>query len=147
MYAVAPHTITPMQKLTFGPVESYNLVAWGAAEVATTIMASSIPVLRVLFREVKATTRRKYGLSSGSKNRSYGTGSLARSNTVTVEGGSHKKSPSVHVLTTFRSSKSDNRSDTSVLIAEPPEGTIVQTQEINIQYHRRDERSDGDSMV
>ncbi|KAM7185679.1 hypothetical protein V8F20_011703 [Naviculisporaceae sp. PSN 640] len=42
--------------------ESYNLVIWGSAEVAITIVAASIPVLRVLFRELReATTRRRYG--------------------------------------------------------------------------------------
>lgn len=127
--------------------ESYSLVAWGAAEVATTIMASSIPVLRVLVREVKAITSKKYGFSSGNNSRSNGTNSLGRSDTVIVGGNGHKKSPSVHVLSTFKGSKSDNRSDTSVLITEPAEGIIIQTQEINIEYHRRDGRSEVDSMV
>lgn len=109
-------------------------------------MASSIPVLRVLVREVKATTRRRYGLSSSDNNKSYGTSSMARSNTVVVAGG-HKKNPSVHILQTFKSSKSDNRSDTSVLIVEPAEGRILQTQEINVEYHRRDTRFEMDGMV
>lgn len=115
--------------------------------MATTIMASSIPVLRVLVREVKAITSKKYGFSSGNNSRSNGTNSLGRSNTVIIKGSGHKKSPSGHVLTTFKSSKSDNRSDTSVLIAEPAEGMIIQTQEINIEYHRRDGRSEVDSMA
>lgn len=34
---------------------------WGAVEVAITIVAASIPVLRVLVREVRMATRRRYG--------------------------------------------------------------------------------------
>lgn len=41
--------------------EGYNLVIWGASEVAITFMAASIPVLRVLVREVRTMTRRRYG--------------------------------------------------------------------------------------
>ncbi|KAI1781511.1 hypothetical protein F4818DRAFT_399198 [Hypoxylon cercidicola] len=37
-----------------------NLAIWGAAEVSTTIMASSIPVLRVLVRDVVSTASRNH---------------------------------------------------------------------------------------
>lgn len=37
-----------------------NLAIWGTAEVATTIMASSIPVLRVLIRDVASAASRNH---------------------------------------------------------------------------------------
>ncbi|KAI2635645.1 hypothetical protein GGS26DRAFT_550039 [Hypomontagnella submonticulosa] len=58
--------------------EGGNLAIWGAAEVSTTIMASSIPVLRVLVRDV-ATAASRNGRSlpqiegSGESPRSRGT--------------------------------------------------------------------------
>ncbi|KAK0737829.1 hypothetical protein B0T18DRAFT_354511, partial [Schizothecium vesticola] len=39
----------------------YDLVIWGAAEVAITICAASVPLLRVLIREVRSLTRQRYG--------------------------------------------------------------------------------------
>lgn len=38
-----------------------GLIIWGAAESAVTIMAASIPVLRTLFRDLKASSRKYYG--------------------------------------------------------------------------------------
>ena len=35
------------------------LVIWGIAEAAVTIMAASVPMLRILFKTVKATNRHK----------------------------------------------------------------------------------------
>ncbi|KAK3689145.1 hypothetical protein B0T22DRAFT_380612 [Podospora appendiculata] len=40
--------------------DGYILIMWGSAEVAITIMAASIPVLRVLIRDVGMVTRRPY---------------------------------------------------------------------------------------
>lgn len=40
--------------------QAYRLIIWGAAEVATTICAASIPQLRVLFREVVITHHRRH---------------------------------------------------------------------------------------
>jgi hypothetical protein len=124
-------------------VQGYNLVAWSAAEVSTTIMASSIPVLRVLIREVTATTtRRLYGSSSDDayRKKSYGAASLARSNTVVVAGRPKQGVFEVGItrLKSHRQPRADDGSDKSVLSYEPGKGEILQTQEINIQYHDRD---------
>ncbi|OIW25567.1 hypothetical protein CONLIGDRAFT_581876 [Coniochaeta ligniaria NRRL 30616] len=130
--------------------QGYNLAAWGAAEVATTVMASSIPVLRVLIREVKATTRRLYGSSSDDtyQKKSYGAGPLARSNTVVVAASQKRGALEIGIarLKSVRKAGSDDWSDTSVLVHEPGKGEILQTQEINIQYHVRDPRFEMDDM-
>lgn len=61
-----------------------GLIIWGAAESAVTIMAASIPVLRVLLRDVSTFTKNKY-------NRDASTG---------------KSSQDSRVLRTVRSQKS-----------------------------------------
>lgn len=116
-------------------------------------MASSIPVLRVLLREVKATTRRLYGSSStdASHKKSYGADGLARSNTVVIAAG-QKRGALETIVKSFRRPKSDDSwSDRSVLAHAPGKGEILQTQEINIQYHERDDKLDmfdmGDNRV
>lgn len=43
----------------------YDLVIWGTAESATTIMAASIPVLRVLFRDIRLHPDRHYDTEEG----------------------------------------------------------------------------------
>jgi hypothetical protein len=108
-------------------------------------MAASIPVLRVLIRDVKATTRRLYASSPADTyhKKSYGVGSLSRSNTVVVAARQKQG-----VLTRFTSLRkgSDDWSDKSVLVQEP--GTILQTQEINIQYTDRTSKYEmGDNRV
>ena len=63
--------------------EGYDLVIWGGAEVAITICAASVPLLRVLIREVRSLTRQRYGYVQA------GAGSAAEEGTA-----SHKKDPS-----------------------------------------------------
>ncbi|KAH8904155.1 hypothetical protein BR93DRAFT_946918 [Coniochaeta sp. PMI_546] len=130
--------------------QGYNLVAWGAAEVATTIMASSIPVLRVLIREVKATTRRLNASSSDDTyhTKSYGAGSMARSNTIVVAASQKRRALEIGIkrLKSLRKASSDDWSDKSVLVHELGKGEILQTQEINIQYHIRDSKFEMDDM-
>jgi hypothetical protein len=113
-------------------------------------MASSIPVLRVLIRDVKATTRRLYGSSSDDTyhTKSYGAGSLARSNTVVVATNQKRTALEIGItrLKSIRKARSDEWSDTNVLVNEPGKGEIVQTQEINIQYHARNSRFEMDDM-
>ncbi|KAL8407727.1 hypothetical protein RB594_006532 [Gaeumannomyces avenae] len=54
--------------------EGKDLVTWGAAETAVTIMATSIPVLRVLFRDMSSS--RGYVKGAGNKSGSGSGGSL-----------------------------------------------------------------------
>ncbi|KAK3385617.1 hypothetical protein B0H63DRAFT_501452 [Podospora didyma] len=135
--------------------EGYNLVIWGLAEVAVAIMAASIPVLRVLIREVRTATRRRYGYGAESANndtyhkKSYGTGALQRSSTVIVFAG-HKPGR-INTDTTSSSStiKFDERDETG-LTGVPQinlPGQIWQTQEITVRYHERDDADGMGRMV
>ncbi|KAK0625052.1 hypothetical protein B0T17DRAFT_577729 [Bombardia bombarda] len=122
--------------------EGYYLVIWGSAEVAITIMAASIPILRVLVREVQAATRRKYrhGIESGSglkktyhSNNSKVNNSeeaVSRSNTIRVTC-SHKEGNRgpTHIGVT----KDDGNSHTGhTSTREGQAGAIVQIREITV---------------
>ncbi|KAK3317380.1 hypothetical protein B0T19DRAFT_434879 [Cercophora scortea] len=79
----------------------YILIMWGSAEVAITIMAASIPVLRVLIRDVGMGTRRPYSGNEGDLVRdgtyhatSYGTGTVQQSNAAVAASGHHRISVS-----------------------------------------------------
>ncbi|KAJ4387463.1 hypothetical protein N0V93_008055 [Gnomoniopsis smithogilvyi] len=52
-------TIPTLESADF-PFNICDLIVWGAAESAVTIIAVSIPVLRILVKEVKMTIRQKY---------------------------------------------------------------------------------------
>lgn len=74
----------------------YPLVVWSAAEVALTIMAACIPVLRVLVRDVRDASKRYYGRSkdSGSGNQT------SRGTTIWTKGRSEPSSSSRRVTMT-----------------------------------------------
>ncbi|KAH8882359.1 hypothetical protein GQ53DRAFT_701189, partial [Thozetella sp. PMI_491] len=64
--------------------DGWRLAVWGTCEVAVTIVAASIPVLRVLIKEVKSTATRRLG-SRGDHSfhsKSFGSTSVTRFNTV-----------------------------------------------------------------
>lgn len=147
------------------PDESYNLVIWGSAEVAITIVAASIPVLRVLFRELReATTRRRYGNGVGSaaapgsnrgvvtptskKTLTAGTGAgteqqLQRSNSmiVTVTSGYKRGRTSSGSSTSFDDDLEAGRgmSSEEKRLSDANPGKIVQTQEITVRYFEKDD--------
>ncbi|KAF6814460.1 hypothetical protein CSOJ01_04011 [Colletotrichum sojae] len=118
-----------------------DLVIWGTAESGVTIVAASIPVLRVLVRDVASSARKYYGGSSGTRTNGSRFG-VARSNTVTVttttannshHGASRKGS------TRRKDKLADDRSDRSILGGEEELefGKIVKTHEVVVQYDRR----------
>lgn len=117
-------------------------------------MAASIPVLRVLFNEVKATSRRYYYASNGKEvppsqsDRSGSNNSAPKSLTTRVGGrGAHNST----VITVDRSRfedrpggaypapGSDGGSDRIIL--QDIEGKIVRTNEVEVEYHDK-----GDSI-
>ncbi|KAK2045738.1 hypothetical protein LZ31DRAFT_583897 [Colletotrichum somersetense] len=116
--------------------EASQLAIWGQSETGVTIIAASIPVLRVLIRDVASNARKYYG-SSGSRTGIGRGGNLGRTNTVTVTTTSPQKG-------SFRrkwDKLADDRSDKSVLRDEPniDFGKIVRTNEIVVQYDTRSE--------
>ncbi|KAK2771248.1 hypothetical protein CKAH01_14397 [Colletotrichum kahawae] len=116
-----------------------DLVIWGTCESGVTIAAASIPVLRVLVRDVASTARKYYGGSTGTRTgrSQIGGGGITRTNTVTVTTTTRK--PSVR----RKDKLADDRSDKSILGDEEELefGKIVKTNEVVVQY---DTRSDYD---
>jgi hypothetical protein len=117
--------------------EGYKLVVWGMAESATAIMASSIPVLRVLIRDVKSTTFRKYGISAGVS----ALDSTDRMTAVTSGGdNSHRKSFSKTYPQNSTEVAAHNWKDTSVLdMPMAGDNKILSIKEIDIRYDKADD--------
>ncbi|KAF9878152.1 hypothetical protein CkaCkLH20_04190 [Colletotrichum karsti] len=110
-----------------------DLVIWGTCEASVTIVAASIPVLRVLVRDVASTARKYYGGSSGTRTqKSRGLGPT-RTNTVTVTTSTRKGSVK------RKDKLADDRSDRSILGEEEELefGKIVRTNEVVVQYDTR----------
>ncbi|KAK0724615.1 hypothetical protein B0H67DRAFT_632183 [Lasiosphaeris hirsuta] len=134
--------------------EGYDLVIWGVAEVSITIMATSIPLLRVLFREVRSITQKKYGAqvesASGDtyQRKSYGAGALQRASTVIVTADSYPwkmdLDPSSYPNTIQEDDRSSHSGDSP---QKSSSGRIWQTQEITVQYHQRGAGDDMGPMV
>lgn len=118
-----------------------DLAIWGAAEIATTIMATCIPVLRVLLRYVVSSAHQYHSTLEPS----------------TGPQGKGTKTTTTIMATCENQSKSragrdyDTGSDRSIL--ERPAGVanqIVHTSEIIVEFHnqhrkKRDEDSDSTS--
>ncbi|GKT44345.1 uncharacterized protein ColSpa_04526 [Colletotrichum spaethianum] len=116
----------------------FELAIWGTCETGVTIVAASIPVLRVLIRDVATSARKYYGSSGTRTNKSrFSPGSsLPRSNTVTVTSAPQKGS-----IRRKWDRLADDQSDKSILGAEPELefGKIVRTNEIVVEYDTRSE--------
>jgi hypothetical protein len=110
-------------------------------------MAASIPVLRVLFKEVKSSARKYYNGSDD-----YSHKSQIGNNTVIVS--ANKVLPPGRTLSTSRRIKpvkSDDCSERGILPEElgPENGIIIRTDEITLRYHDRktsDENNEGYEM-
>jgi hypothetical protein len=124
--------ITAIIKTTHIPkmisMDSYDgivLFIWGNAESCVTIIAASIPILRVFARDIKTTTRRYYATGA----ETYGPGTKrTRNNTV--------------VVTATRSragrEKQDDWSDKSILDNQNNSaGKIMHTSEVVVDYRTR----------
>jgi len=103
--------------------------------VATTIIAASIPVLRVLFIHVKTSAERYYD-SSGRK--VAGGNSTIRSKINTNITGNRDRRTAKNGSTSGTATGDDDRSDRSILDAGSPRpGLIIQTNEIKLEYSDR----------
>ncbi len=107
-----------------------QLFIWGNAETNVTIIAASVPILRVLIREVRTTARRYYNGSrdNPTPHQSHG---RSQNNTVVIS------SAAVY------GQKRDDQSDKSIMSDAPKtaSGRILQTSEVAIEYGRFDRES------
>ncbi|KAK3335102.1 hypothetical protein B0T19DRAFT_6 [Cercophora scortea] len=124
------------------------LFMWGNAESNVTIIAASIPILRVLIRDA-ASSRRYYksGQSGEPTNaNSKFTGAKHSHAVVTISGGP------LDSQVDMQKQMTDDSSDRSILGGDHPgapktgpNGKIVQTQDFSVKYHTRDAKKDRDS--
>jgi hypothetical protein len=109
-----------------------ELSIWGSAEVSTTIIAASIPILRVFLREIRTNVERYHGRT--------GDHMTADNPTATRKSRLRTGNNTIVAATTNnmeRGANVDDSSDRSIL----GHGKIMQKREINIETHSR---SDGD---
>ncbi|KAK1833996.1 hypothetical protein QBC39DRAFT_389658 [Podospora conica] len=155
--------------------EGYDLVIWGGAEVAITICAASVPLLRVLIREVRSLTRQRYGYVQAGDGGGGGAG--AGSAPDDEETARHKRDASSSSSSSNGSRPSgeaekgqhrwtlDLRRDSyrgAAFAARPGEtntpprpppgaaaagGKIQRVSEFELQYHRRQEKGDDDETA
>ncbi|KAI0141843.1 hypothetical protein GGR57DRAFT_397830 [Xylariaceae sp. FL1272] len=126
------------------------LVIWYVSEAATTIIAASIPVLRALIRDIKTSSNKYFKSKYGSGHLESGTGGTS---TNKRSRNHHSALHSSRVVTTVTGKRSvkkeadmygDTSSDKSILEGNHGTGQIVQTQEIRLSYH---DRNDSDSNM
>lgn len=117
-----------------------NLFIWTAAELATTIIATSIPVLRALLRNiVQSATRNKTGVNTF-KTGTYMCSTMSHSQSYKRMVGDDAKPKG----TTLASISESGVSVTSLVITppysvdkDPEHGGIMKTREITVDYDRR----------
>ncbi|KAI1259792.1 hypothetical protein F5Y18DRAFT_432924 [Xylariaceae sp. FL1019] len=130
------------------------LVIWYVAEAATTIIAASIPVLRALIKDIKTSSNKYFKNKYGSGHLESGTGGTSQNNKRSRT--QHSALHSSRVVTTVTGKRNnkketdmygDTSSDKSILEGHHGNhgnGHIVQTQEIRLSYH---DRNDSDSNM
>lgn len=117
-----------------------ELFIWTAAELATTIIATSIPVLRALMRSiVQSTTRHRTGVNTF-KTGTYVCSTVSRSQSYKRMDGDNPRSKG----TTLASISENGGSVTSLVITpaysvdkDLEYGGIMKTREIKVDYDRR----------
>ncbi|KAI1089772.1 hypothetical protein F5B19DRAFT_495057 [Rostrohypoxylon terebratum] len=109
--------------------EGGNLVIWGSAEIATTIMAASIPVLRVLVRDIRESVA--WARDTGSVRRAIK--SLGRGPRRT-SGQTHFAGQQPHMLR----SSNDHKSTKSNLSWTGSRG-ITRTQDVHVSFDNRND--------
>jgi hypothetical protein len=136
-YVPPKHFSSPLSKLT-------NTRIWGNAEVTVTIIAASIPMLRVMIRDV-AGSRRGYGASTDYY-KDGGQMSSGKRNTrvVTISSGRGPMSSDVE-MAKHHTVINDDDSDRGILDDKfegrgeaLKMGRIVQTQDFELKYDTRE---------
>lgn len=112
------------------PDDGIDLFIWGNAESCVTIIAASIPILRVFVRDATNTARRYYGATGGADTRAtrHGYNLGSKNNTVVITSRPR----------TARE-KEDDWSDKSIINEQrPPSGTgrMVES-EVGVEYGGR----------
>ncbi|KAI1499894.1 hypothetical protein F5X99DRAFT_388096 [Biscogniauxia marginata] len=118
----------------------FDLAVWSVAEISTTIMAATIPVLRGLVREATGSNGRPGCPIRYIRNLSREVSSRVR----THQGGSNTTTVSAIRWSRSGCPANDAGSDKDALHPINPEGRIVKMEEVHIQY---DYKEDCDNIV
>lgn len=123
--------------LTHAVDKGWELVAWGTAETAITIVASSIPVLRVLIRRLRSSAEGCYEVH-GSCPIHSGTGGRAAMHgaVITISGGRARGGAA-----------ESSESQRSFEMESGMTGKIVRTNEVRVEVQdRKEEGSDSGEL-
>ena len=111
------------------PDDGIDLFIWGNAESCVTIIAASIPILRVFVRDVQ-TSARKYYLNTDGESQTNQGSKKSKRNITAVASTQHSRS-------TGRKGDDDS-SDKSILDGFSSHGKhIMQTNEIAVEYEMK----------
>jgi hypothetical protein len=121
--------LTAQYVLTLMADDAAALTTFDTAEVSVTIMAASIPAMRVLFRDLRSSARRYYG--------SYDPSGIATTNPERrYRGHSH----STQIKSQARDLKDDS-SDKEILSPSAGSSKILRVDEVEIEYRARSDRA------
>lgn len=115
--------------------DAADLVQWDITETAVTMIAACIPLLRILIREARDSTRRYY--HTGARSRTTKAGDAQT--WIDSDGPAGNKTSRTTIdARSFQ--KGDDQSDKSILdsdttLAKP--GRIKRTEEYSVEYHDR----------
>lgn len=115
--------------------DGVDLFIWGNAESCVTIIAASVPILRVLIRDVKTSYRNYYVSEQNDNNTAPNRSRTRGQNSVVVTAGRRSHNPSTNKL--------DDGSEESILDGRASPGKIVRRNEIVVEYQ---DRKDGESV-
>ncbi|OIW28115.1 hypothetical protein CONLIGDRAFT_655703 [Coniochaeta ligniaria NRRL 30616] len=121
--------------LSQDPYDGVDLFIWGNAESCVTIIAASVPILRVLIRDVKTSYRNYYVSEQNDNNTAPNRSRTRGQNSVVVTAGRRSHNPSTNKL--------DDGSEKSILDGRASPGKIVRRNEIVVEYQ---DRKDGESV-
>jgi hypothetical protein len=108
---------------------------WSGSETAVTIVAASIPFLRVLVRNISRKATKKYYRNAGNELDVMSANNSTKVRTVTVARGKHAEAPG----------RADDRSDKSILGEEVMNGdNVIVHREFYISYPDQESRSQTD---
>ncbi|KAK3364700.1 putative integral membrane protein [Lasiosphaeria hispida] len=117
--------------------DGVDLFIWGNAETTVTIIAASIPTLRVLIRD--ATNSRRY-YQSGSKGTGTNSSRTKKSKAATGPGSNTVVTVSGGPLSSHdperQKQRHDDGSDRSILGSSEKVGKIVRTNDFSVEYHK-----------
>jgi len=123
-----------------GAITNFSRRCWGNAETTVTIIAASIPMLRVIIREA-ASSRQTYGAEYYKEGMTTAKRNATRNVTISRGG------PMGSDVEMAKQINDDNSSDKGILDISNQDafkmGRIVKTHNFTIEYHSRDSHPGG----